>query len=363
MSRRIHVFPAWEQNPYLNMLYIGARAEGWVVEGSKNFDGVLTALPNLIHGDIFHLHWTSPILNPDWDHDQAARSLERFEQTLLHMKAAGIWIIWTVHNALAHNTPHTDLEIELASMLARCADRIIQLNAHTRDAVADYYDIPQDKLVTLGHASYVGTYSEPPSQDSAREILGIPATAAVVGFVGQMRAYKGIPVLLGAVGVASHDVDNLVLVLAGKTAPEDVAAIEQSLPVNVPTVRRHTFIDDSDISTWFAACDVMVFPYERVLNSGSVLLSATFGRPCILPAEAHLVAEYGDQPWVTFYTPGADETTSLATAIVDALANGEATRRSAARFAVKNSTRNMAWEYVTIIEQLTAPTQNTRETS
>ena len=61
----------------------------------------------------------------------------------------------------------------------------------------------------------------------------------------------------------------------------------------------------------------MVFPYERVLNSGSVLLSATFGRPCILPAEPHLVAEFGGQPWVSFYEVGDHQADSLARSIAE----------------------------------------------
>ncbi|MBV0894073.1 glycosyltransferase [Microbacterium sp. NC79] len=343
------------------MLYIGARAEGWRVEGSKNFDALEQALPGLGDGDIFHIHWTSPILNPAWAHHQARLSLQRFERLLTQFRDAGVRILWTVHNTLAHNTPHTTLEIELAKLLAARADRIIQLNASTRQAVSEYYDLPPDKLVTLAHASYAGIYAEPPSQDVARAILGIPESASVVGFVGQIRGYKGVPVLLKAVEEAALRVDELVLVLAGKTPPEDIPVIEQMLPKGVQTVRHHAFVSDSDIATWFAACDVMVFPYERVLNSGSVLLSATFGRPCILPAEAHLVAEYGAQPWVSFYETGTDQVMALATAINRALSQSTQVRDSARKFAARYSTLHMTWAYVSLIEDLASTSTNSRK--
>lgn len=353
MSRRIFVFPAWEQNPYLNMLYVGARAEGWRIDGGKVFESLIAAVPGLGEGDIFHIHWTSPILNVDSSRAQALESLEKFDTVLHQMRENGVRIVWTVHNAVAHNTSHIDLEIRLAELLAARADRIIQLNASTRDAVSEHYVLPSEKLVTLRHASYAGIYSEPPSQDAAREHLGISSSASVVGFVGQIRGYKGIPTLLGAVGQVAPELDEPVLVLAGKTPPADLPVIERELPSGVTVVRQHSFIRDADISTWFAACDVLVFPYERVLNSGSVLLSATFGRPCILPAEHHLLAEYGDQSWVSFYDIHTDPVTALATTISDALSQGEEVRAAARAFASEYSTLHMAWDYVSLIEDLT----------
>lgn len=363
MSGKVHVFPAWESNPYLNMLYLGARSEGWRVEGSKGVDALAAAMPDLTRGDVFHIHWTGPVLNPGSSHDDASVALDRFAGILAELHTAGVKIIWTVHNTLAHDAPHPDLEVRLARLLAERADRIIQLNANTREAVSEFYDLPSAKIVTLPHASYAGIYAEPPTSYDARAMLGVPQSARVVGFVGQIRGYKGIPTLLQAVERASSEVDELTLVLAGKTPPEDVAVIDRALPAGVPVFRKYAFISDADIATWFAACDVMVFPYERVLNSGSVLLAATFGRPCILPAEPHLVTEYSAQPWVSFYQTGDDQAASLASAIVDALEHSAEVRASAELFASRYTTRDMAWEYVALIEELVgapADEENTR---
>lgn len=361
MSGKIHVFPAWAQNPYLNMLYVGARSEGWRVEGTKTVDTLIEALPGLSEGDIFHIHWTSPIVNSDGTRQVAEHSLKRFARILQTLQKTGVRIVWTVHNTLAHNTPYPDLETRLARLLADRADRIIQLNATTAEAVSEFYDLPAEKIVTLRHASYAGIYSEPPSQTDARELLGIPTSASVVGFVGQIRGYKGIPTLLRAVGKASSRVSDLNLVLAGKTPPEDIPLIERELPSGVPTVRRHSFISDANISAWFAACDVLVFPYERVLNSGSVLLSATFARPCILPAEPHLIAEYGGESWVSFYDTRRDPVSALADTIEAAFPVRDDVRSAAARFASEYSTLHMAWDYVSIIDELINSSTQTAE--
>lgn len=352
MSGRIHVFPAWEQNPYLNMLYVGARAEGWRIDGSKTVNALAAALPQLADGDLLHVHWTGPVLQPGDTSADAREAFARFADLLERAKESGVRLIWTVHNALAHDAAHPDLEVELARLLADKADHIIQINRSTRQAVFEYYELPLGKLATLRHASYLGIYPDPPSQYAARQRLGIPAAAQVVGFVGQMRGYKGIPTLLRAVESAARTVDDLVLVLAGKTPPEDVGRIERGLPAGVSVVRDHSFVKDEDLGWWFSACDVMVFPYERVLNSGSVLLSSTFGRPCILPAEPHLVAEFGEQPWVTFYDTGDDRVSALAHAIPLALSRGEEARQAALRFASEYTTFEMAWDYWALVESM-----------
>lgn len=356
MRRKIHVFPAWESNPYLNMLYIGARAEGWQVEGSKNLEGLAAAAPQLMRGDIFHIHWTSPILGASTSYREAHRALARFTDILSGLRARDVRVVWTVHNIFTHDAPHPELEADLARELTKWADRIIQLNSSTRAAVREFYELPDEKMFTLPHGSYAGIYAEPPSQSDARELLGIPASASVVGFVGQMRAYKGIPTLLRAMRQVAMRRSDLALVLAGKTPPDDVQKIERDLPNFVPVTRHHSFISDREIGTWFAACDVMVFPYERVLNSGSVLLSATFARPCILPGEPHLLAEYGDEEWVSFYETGDDKVAALAVAIENALSTSAAAQEAARRFSDRYSTLHMSRDYLALIEELTSST-------
>lgn len=352
MTGRIHVFPSWRQNPYLNMLYLGVRSEGWTVDGSTNMDALTEAVRELTTGDVVHIHWTSPILHDSENATQAKQSFHRFVGLLDDLRASGAKLVWTVHNALAHDAAFPELEVALAQLLTERADKIVQINRRTRDVVAEYYEIPTEKLVTLRHASYAGIYAEPPSRLDARARLGVAPGAAAVGFIGQMRGYKGIPTLVEAMGHATRYVDDLTLILAGKTPPADIAQIERSLPPGLPALRHHSFISDDEIATWYSACDVLVFPYERVLNSGSVLLAATFARPCILPAEPHLVAEYGDQPWVSFYETGEGKAWSLAKAIPAALAMGQEGRVAAQSFAAEYTTFHMARDYLALIEEL-----------
>ena len=63
------------------------------------------------------------------------------------------------------------------------------------------------------------------------------------------------------------------------------------------------FVSEADVATWFSAANVVVLPYRKVLNSGSMMLAATFGVPLVLPADELLLADYGDEAWIRFFDP------------------------------------------------------------
>ncbi|MDQ7991061.1 MAG: glycosyltransferase [Propionicimonas sp.] len=349
----IHVFPDWRENPYLNMLYLGARAEGWQVDGSIDLPGLLPGLAGLRGGDVFHLHWTSPVCDAQATARDARAALDAFRGAVDAALREGVRLVWTIHNLVAHDSRYPDLEVELAEFLADRATAVIQLNPCTVAAAREFYLVPTHKVRTLRHASYLGIYPPAPSRQDARESFDLAPTRRTVGFVGRIRPYKGIETLLAAVGLAAREVDGLTLLLAGRTDPAHKAELDKLMPAGVPVVSRHSFVPDADLGRWFSACDVMAFPYQRILNSGSLLLSATYGKPCILPAEPHLVGALEGEDWVTFFSPGARAAESLAEAIVAAL--GRPTSRpgrSARRFAGEYTAYDMAWDYVRLLEEL-----------
>lgn len=352
--RRIHVFPSWRDNPYLNMLYIGARAEGWTIDGSTTLARLLDILPSLGPSSILHVHWTSPILQDQASLAEARAALDAFRNSIAQATARGARVLWTVHNLLPHGVRYLEEEVTLRKFICDIADVVFQLNPSTASVVDDLFPIPPEKLVTLRHASYIGLYAQPPSRDAAKNALGIPHSSPTVGFVGQIRPYKGVDTLLGAMERVSKTLPDVTLLLAGRASENGVRAIDRRAPRNARIIRSHEFVPDTEIGTWFTAADILVFPYTRILNSGSVLLSATFGRACILPGEQHLRSEHAANRWVSFFdigeTPEESED-NLSTAILAAL-KGQLHEDDARRFAAEYVTTDMAMDFVHILEDL-----------
>ena len=55
---------------------------------------------------------------------------------------------------------------------------------------------------------------------------------------------------------------------------------------------------------YFSAADLVVLPYERILNSGALILSLTQNKPVLVPALGSMPEHqdtFGDQ-WISLYT-------------------------------------------------------------
>lgn len=308
------VFPAYRDNPYLNLMLLAPRARGWNVLESLRLEHFEQHLGHLATGDVVHVHWTSPVVQrTDDDLDEARRRLDRFRNAIDAARGRGARLVWTVHNVLPHDARHLDLEVELERFLAASADAVHVMNRDTAAAVAPHYQLDPNRIAVIPHPSYQGVYPSSLSRAGARASFGLRDDDRAVLAFGQMRPYKGLDVLVDAVR-RLPSAERPVLLLAGRTSDEDRSAIDELLGDEVRAVREHEHVPDADVQRWFRAADVAVFPYRRVLNSGSLHLAASFGVPSVLPDEPHLRAEFGAEHWVRWFDP-ADPVGSLATVL------------------------------------------------
>lgn len=349
---RISVFPYWTTNPYLNMLYMEARSQGWRVDGKWRYHELLNELQVLAAGDILHIHWTSPVAENVKDAAELRSRITRLDGALSGARARGVEVFWTVHNTISHDTEYHAEEVELAKVLARRSSRIIVLNSQTAEVVSEYYELPAEKVSRVRHASYRGVYEPSPGRRAARRRIGtIPPGDLVIGIVGGIRPYKGLGDLLRAAGLLAERNPRVSMLLAGGTTAEAMAEIEAAMPGNVTVHRRHGQLTDEEVVTWASACDLFALPYTRILNSGSMLLAATLGVPCVVPGEPHLLAEYGDEQWVEFFDIDA---TSRVDALAEAIERGldrqnGARAQAAEQFAASYTMHDMSVDFAELL--------------
>ncbi|HSX67586.1 glycosyltransferase [Nocardioides sp.] len=352
-TSKVVVFPRWEQNPYLTLLTLAAEADGWEITGPTRLEGLEHAAEREVRaGDVVHVHWTAPVTRPALSRAEAHDRVDRFDEAVRRAQAAGAQVLWTVHNEIAHDSDWPDAELRVAEVLARRADRILQLHEHTRAHLAAAYDLPAERLVTLPHSSYAGVYPELPSREEARAAVGVPQGVPTVGLIGQLRPYKGVDLLLEAAAIASRELPDLTVVLAGRTSEEHLAEIDALVPEGVRLVRHHEFLADEEIGTWVQACNVLALPYRRILNSGSALMAATLGRPVILPEDTPLVRLYADEPWCASYAVGPGAAARLAEQVVRLAPGDEGRERAARAFAQRYTPYDMARDYLRVLDGL-----------
>lgn len=117
-----------------------------------------------------------------------------------------------------------------------------------------------------------------PARAEARRRLDLRDDERVALFFGHVRPFKGLDIALRAWRELATEVTLLVAGEAWWKAEEEYRALAAGLP-NVRLDFR--FIPDSEIATFFAACDVVLAPYRIEAQSGVALTAFHFARPVI----------------------------------------------------------------------------------
>lgn len=303
----VGVFPAYADNPYVNLLGLAARARGYAFVDSTSLEALERAAAGLGPGDALHVHWTAPIVQRAETTASATDRFERFRRAVDGAAGRGAVVLWTIHNVLPHDPRHEAVELELCRYLAARADVVHALTDDIVSVTAEFYAVDQAKVVVIPHPSYQGVYPSELSRADARRGFELADDERAILFFGQMRPYKGLDVLLEAVGESTAATPDgygrPVVLLAGRTSEQDRVALEALLPAGVSVVRHHEHVADADVQRWFRAADVVVLPYRRILNSGTLHLAATFGVPVILPDEEHLRRAFGAEEWISWFDP------------------------------------------------------------
>jgi glycosyltransferase involved in cell wall biosynthesis len=115
--------------------------------------------------------------------------------------------------------------------------------------------VAQDKLFVI-HAGHPFQPRPAAPNVDLRSKLGIPSSAIVVGFVGNMRPVKGVDVLLNS-ALKLHDAETIHWMLLGKIEDKQVAEL-----VNHPAIRDrvHSLGWRDDAQALLAAMDVFAMP-------------------------------------------------------------------------------------------------------
>jgi beta-1,4-mannosyltransferase len=296
---RIIARPAFEnrdRNPYNWLLYTRLREQGVVVDEYSR-----AALLRGDH-DVWHLHWPEARLNVPSKRVALQRMVE--QQLLIEWaRRRGTKIVWTIHNLHTHEGRHPWLERLLWRALIPRLDGHISLSAAGQAAAVERFPrLAGVPGFVVPHGHYRDVYPNTVPRADARARLGIPGADVVLGFLGKIRAYKGVSTLLSA--FRSLTDPHARLLVAGSVAPPETPASLAAAIGGDPRVHLHAgFVPESEVQLHLNASDLAVLPFHQILNSGSALLALSFDRPVLVPemgAMAELQATVG-RDWVRTY--------------------------------------------------------------
>ena len=159
-------------------------------------------------------------------------------------------------------------------------------------------------------------YGERMSKAEACELLNLDADKDYMLFFGLVRAYKGLDLLLDAMGKMHDKLPNLRLLIAGEFYEQEEGYREQikNLGLTEKVIIRNEFIPDADLRLYFGAADLIVQPYKTATQSGVTQVAFHFEKPMLVTNVGGLGEIVHDHKMGYAVQPNAE---SIAEAIVD----------------------------------------------
>lgn len=275
-------------NKYLDSLWAAVRPYGVEVECLNLYQSLaeLKAVHRYKLGNVIHLHWTLFFCAFSDNKKDSWRIALRSLIKLSFLKAKGYQIVWTVHNSLAHDCSSPRIEKSFRWILTRLCNDIIVMSEYSRQEFARSYRRTK-RIHLIPHGNYVNDYLNQINRLDARQKLGILPHQKVLLNFGRVMRYKGISNLLAAFSQL-QDRDVVLLVAGVCKEPDLLFEIQQAARADPRIILRLEYIPDEDIQVYMNACNWVVLPYQKILNSGSALLALSFKRPVIVPQRGAL---------------------------------------------------------------------------
>jgi glycosyltransferase involved in cell wall biosynthesis len=191
------------------------------------------------------------------------------------LRQKGIKSISILSNVIPHEKKPGDILLT-KYFLNRCDGFVVLAESVRKDLIT----LKPDSVYRIHPHPNYEHFGNKISKDKAREILDIPKDKKVVLFFGLIRKYKGLDLLIKAIGELP---DGYYLLAAGEVygkEDEYLNLIDQyGLKNRVKFINQ--YISDNDVAKYFSAADVCVLPYRSATQSGIIGVSYHFGLPVI----------------------------------------------------------------------------------
>jgi beta-1,4-mannosyltransferase len=288
-SIRVMMAPAWrDHNPYLDLLAESLEKQGVSVSYPVGYQRVLPlwrACRKEGHKIVvLHLHWYEAYVKGDARWTQVVYGLKLVVDLML-IRASGTRIVWTMHNEVPHNTQFGTFYSRIQRVIAGIASSVIVHHAAVKERVALLLGRSAEKLAIIPHGHYRAAYGPLVDSSVARNKLSLPTDGVIFLVFGFLWRYKGVEDLLEAWALLETDTRSATLLIVGDAESGEYKAILTRLTARMSNViLRVKFIAPEEVSFYFCASDYAVFPFRRILTSGSLSLALSYGIPVIAPS-------------------------------------------------------------------------------
>jgi beta-1,4-mannosyltransferase len=337
--RLLGFFPDYSSgNNYQSMLYSESGKASWDVKSIETlFDVPLDF-------DAIHIHWQNAI----WGMTHLERSeliesdfasLFAYKNDVFEKKRI---TIWTVHNLFPHDSMEPDSELALMRKLSKESDVIHFLSKESIGEIEKLIPVDKTKIIVEPHSSYTDFLPNKFDSDVMRLKYGFSKTSLVIGFIGQIRPYKNVELLIDVFLDLHEEFKDIVLIVAGLNQDQILDAKLKKLSQEYERILYiNQFLTPIEFAEISSLIQIACYPYHSILNSGSVYSSLTFGHHIVVPNQSGL-SSFRNKSFVTFYE--GNSLASLRNALQNVMVNNLYFRSTthALRFAKANNATKMS---------------------
>ena len=141
---------------------------------------------------------------------------------------------------------------------------------------------PKVKIIKNFHPVYQIAYSNNSINDYKRELR--VENKKTILFFGLIREYKGLDLLINAIGIIKNKLKNINVLIVGENyeSLDKYRKMIRDQKMEDFFTFINSFVDKSDIKKYFLSSDLVILPYKSASQSGIISLAYNFNRPVIV---------------------------------------------------------------------------------
>lgn len=200
-------------------------------------------------------------------------TIERVVRKNRHTKCIAL-----LHNMIPHE--HRPGDRIFSRYMVRSSDAFLALSQSVLDDLGQFDNLKPRALCP--HPLY-DHFGELIPREEAQKLLGISEERCVL-FFGFIRAYKGLDLLLEAMGDERLKRLGVKLIVAGEFYGDSKPYMEQIERIGIAdrVILRTDFIPDQEVNRYFRACHLIAQPYKTATQSGVTQIGFHFERPMLV---------------------------------------------------------------------------------
>ncbi len=251
------------------------------------------------------------------------KRLDRTDRALLRKaKLLNINVVWVFHNKIPHDVSNI-LEMENnICFLIRNSTHIIIHSRNSIEILKGYEkNLNINKVCYIPHPNYIGDYG------AYRGIKKMPdfGESFVFAFLGQIRPYKNIEVLLAAFKMLKDKYDCSLMLAGMAPSQEYLDRLTQLVKGQNGIYFFNKYVDDMEMERYLDVADIIVTPYalRSSMNSGTMIMAYSCGKTTITPSICMAEDFPDDLIYKYRYATETEHVNQLALQMEQALLNGK----------------------------------------